>query len=940
MNRKSVLVALLSLWMGSMAAVGQQLNMADQLPVDPEVRIGQLDNGMSYYLRHNENPAGMADFYILYNVGSIQEEDSESGLAHFLEHMAFNGTKNFPGNSMIDWLESIGLQFGTNVNAATGMEMTYYMLSQVPLKRESIVDSTLMILHDWSHFITLDDREIDKERGVIIEERRQRNNADFRLGRKAAPYIFNRSRYADRDMIGSEEFLRSFSGDQLRDFYHRWYRPDLQAVIVVGDIDVDQVESRIREMMADIPAAENPQPKEQIAIPENIEPLVTVISDPEIAGSSVSLYIKRRALPVDFNNRVGVYNMNLQLNAGIAMANMRLAEIAGSGAPFKSAQLHSLPLTFNDETISLQVSMGNGQLVSDFKAAYEELERIRRYGFSESEFENFKTSLLRSAKYVFETSSKRDNSGFVWEYISNYTKNKPILSAQHQWALTQLLVQQMKLEEVNKLLGMLMTQSNTVLIAMVPEKAGSNVPSESEFEDVLKSVREAEIEPYQERIIDEPLLAEADAIVPGKVISSKPGEYGATVWTLSNGIRVLVKPTPYSPSQIVMSAEASGGLSVVDDKDYFSASTLMPLVNRSGLGNFNTNDLKKVIGTKVAAVAPSLNRFSSGLNGSAAKSDLETMLQLTYLYFTNPRFSRDEFDKMIERNRASMENTTGSADRDFLEQMNVAMYGDDKNPRTQVPNLEALAQVDFERIQALYDKFFCDAAGNYTFYFLGDIDMAELQPLVEKYLGALPAGDSKLAWKDDQVRAREGEIRKRFQIPMQTPQSTVSYTYSGKIDYNQENTMLITMLASCLQTRYLELIREEKGGSYGVTVNGNLDRQPEESYNLSVSFRTNPAMVDELTQVVEDELNNIAKNGPDRSDVDKTLSFWKKTRPDGMKNNGAWLTLMKTYENWGEDWNTDFDEFVQKITPKRIQKLAKKIVADGNVAKIIMDPVQ
>ena len=940
MIKRSVLTALLALWMGSTISVAQQLNMADQLPVDPEVRIGKLDNGMTYYLRHNENPAGMADFYILYNVGSIQEEDSETGLAHFLEHMAFNGTKNFPGNSMINWLESIGLQFGTNVNAATGMEMTYYMLSQVPLKRESIIDSTLLILHDWSHYISLDDKEIDKERGVIIEERRQRNNADYRLGRKAAPYIYNHSRYADRDMIGSEAFLRSFSGDQLRDFYHRWYRPDLQAILVVGDIAVDQVESRIKEMMADIPAPVNPQPKEQISVPGNNEPLIKVITDPEITGSTASLYIKRKAFPVAYNNRVGVYAMNLQFNAAIAMANMRLAEIAGSGAPFKSAQLHSLPLTFNDETISLQVSMGNGNVLTDFKAACEELERIRRFGFSESEFETFKISLLRSAKYVYQTGNKRENSSFAWEYIANYTKNQPILSAQHQWALTQLLVQQMKLEDVNQLLSTLLTKSNNVLIVMVPDKKGIDVPAETELGTVMADVRNTDLAPYQERIIHEPLLPNADRIVPGYVITTEDGLYGSVVWTLNNGIRVVVKPTTFSPSQIVMSAEASGGLSMVDDQDYFSASTLMPLVKRSGLGNFSVNDLKKVIGTKVAAVSPNLSRFSSGLSGSAAKSDVETMLQLTYLYFTKPRFARDEFEKMVGNNRANMENAQGSAQLDFMERMNVAIYGDKNNPRTQAPTEEALKQVNFERMQALYNALFCDAAGNYIFYFLGDIDTVQLRPMIGKYLGALPAGTQKLAWHDDRVRARKGQITKRFEVPMQTPQSTVSYNYTGEIAFNQENTMLLAMLSSCLQTRYLESIREDKGGTYGVTVNGNLARQPIETYTLSVSFKTDPAMVDDLVTVVEDEFQEIVKNGPNRSDMANILAFWKKTRPDGMKNNGAWLTLLKTYENWGEDWNTDFDEFLKKITPERVQALAQKIADDNNLVKVIMDPAK
>ncbi len=937
---KRIIIAVCMLLFVYSWGAAQQLNMASTLPMDSTVRIGKLDNGLTYYLRHNGSPANMADFYILYNVGSIQETDTQTGLAHFLEHMAFNGTKNFPGNSMINWLEKTGLQFGTNVNGATGMEMTYYNLTQVPLKRQSIIDSTLLILHDWSHFLLLDDSEINKERGVIIEERRQRNDATFRLGRKAAPYIYNKSRYADRDMIGSEEFLKTFSGDSLRSYYERWYRPDLQAIIVVGDIDVDEVELKIKDLMADIPTPVNPEPKEKIDIPENDQPLVTVISDPEINSTTASLYIKRKAIPAEYNDKLGVFNMNLQMNAAIAMANIRLGDIASTSSAFKSVQVLNVPLTLNDQVISLQVTMPNDDIQNRYKAAYEELERLRRYGFTESEFEFLKTSLLRSAKYFYENSNRRDNGSLIWECINNYTKNQPILTPEYQWKLTEYFVSKMQLEDVNKLFSTLLTASNNVLIVMVPENDYIQYPSEEEMVNVMAQVRTGELEPYKEEIIDKPLLPEAQNIKRGKVVKTEKGEYGSTVWTLNNGIKVMVKPTTYSPSQIEMSASASGGLSIVDDKDYFSASTLIPLISRSGVGEFNINELKKVIGTRVASVSPSIGRFSSELNGSAAKSDLETLMQLTYLYFTKPRFVKEDFDNMIMRNRANLSNKKGSADMTFLEKMNVAIYGDENNVRTQAPSIDALEQIRFKRMQALYNQFFCDAAGNYTFYFLGDIDINVLKPMVEKYLGSLNAGTQKLAWRDDKVRTNEGPVEKRFEYPMETPQSTVCYNYSGSIKYNQENTMLMAMLSSCLQTRYLKSIREDKGGSYGVSVNGDLSRQPIEGYNLSVSFKTNPAMVDELVQIVEDELKDIAENGPNKVDMDKVLSFWKKTRPDGMKNNGAWLTLMKTYNDWGEDWNNDFDQFLKKITPKKVQNLARQIVNDNSVAKIIMDPAK
>ncbi len=937
---KRIIPGILSLLLGITSVCAQQLNMADKLPFDPEVKVGKLKNGLTYYLRHNESQKGLADFYILHNVGSIQEEDSQAGLAHFLEHMAFNGTKNFPGNSMVSWLESIGLQFGTNLNAATGMEMTYYMLSQVPLKRESILDSTLLVLHDWSHFISLEDEEIDKERGVINEERRQRNNAFFRAGRKAAPVYYNHTRYADRDMLGTEEFLKTFPSESLRNYYHRWYRPDLQAVIVVGDIDVAQVEEKLINMMADIPAPVNPEPKTIISIPGNVEPLMTVITDPEITEASASLYIKRDALPVEYNSRVGVYNMDLLLNAALSMANARLAEMAQAVAPFRGAQLVNSPISFSTDAVGFHVSSAKGNLPLAFEAAYTELERIRRYGFTAPELETFKTTILRGAKYAYETADQRDNESYVWECIENYTKNKPVLSAKHEWAVLSLLVSQMKLDDVNKLLSTLLTQSNNVLVTIVPEEAGVVVPTTEQMASIMAKVRRTELQPYEMKVIDKPLISNVDTIKAGKVVDTKEGVYGSTEWILCNGIKVLVKPTTYSPSQVSMSAYADGGLSIVDDADYFTAQNLIPLINMSGLGDFDAIDLKKVIGTKVAMATPTISRFSTGISGGAAKSDVETMLQLTYLYFTSPKLNRDKFERMMETSRRRIEVTKTSAEYIMREKTNVAIYGEDNNVRTQPPTVNTIDAIDFDKMDDIYNQFFCDAAGNYTFYFLGDIDLNQLQPLVEKYLGSLPVGSSKLTWHDDKVRAHKGESSVRFEVPMQTPQSTVFYNYTGDIEFNQDNTLLMAMLSSCLQTRYLETIREDKGGTYGVTVNGSLARQPIPTYTMSVSFKTNPEMVDELAAIVDEELHKMAEVGPNKAEVDKNLSFWLKARPDAMKNNGAWLTLMQNYETWGEDWNNDYEEMVKGITPERVREFAQKIVNDGNAVKIIMDPAK
>lgn len=917
-------------------ACAQQLNMADVLPLDTAVRVGKLDNGMAYYLRHNAKSAGLADFYIVYDVGSIQEEDSQSGLAHFLEHMAFNGTEHFPGDSMIRWLESIGMQFGTNLNAATGMEMTYYQLTQVPLKRESIMDSMLLILHDWSGYLTLEDKEIDKERGVIVEELRQRNNAAFRVGRKAASYVYGDTRYAQRDMLGLEEFLRTFDSRELREFYKRWYRPDLQAVVIVGDFDVDVMEAKLKKVMADIPKPQNPDAKEEIRIPDDSSPVVAVITDPEQQTCNVNFYIRRAAVPKELNNRVGATYMNMMINIAAAMMNARFRELAQQeGCPFASARLQNIPLTNTCDALELQVVARGDAIAEAFTSAYGELERIRRYGFTREELDQVCTGILRGGKYAYETAEERENGMLVWECINHYVKNTPLMSPRHKWAVTQLmLMKRMTLQEVNELMQQLITPANNVLVITAPEKVKATLPKAEILENFFSWVRTVEIEAYQTEKIDRPLLSEE--ITPGRVIKTKKGEYGSTVWKLKNGIRIVVLPTTDSPYQIIMSGQASGGISMVPTGEYYTASMVAQVVNASGVGDFTAEQLRKVIGSKVVSVQPAITRFSTDINGSAAKGDVETMLQLTYLYFTRPNFDRGRFDMMIEANRMNLANSVNSPDFIMTQMVNKVTYGDQL--RTQIPNEQTLAGINFDKIEFWYRNLFTDAAGNYTFYFVGDIDMETFKPLVEKYIGGLPAGKQQLAWKDDGVRVIPGMKEERQEIHMETARSMVSLAYSGDMEYTQQNMMTMGLLAACLQSRYNQVIREEKGGSYGVTVNGSLARQPIGTYDLKVTFQTNPDMVEELVQVVKDELARIADKGPDRGDLNKHLEYWRKMEAQNAKNVQTRLILLQTYYTWGEDWDVDYEKLLKSVTPEKVRELAGKIVADGNLKEVVVNP--
>lgn len=569
-------------------------------------------------------------------------------------------------------------------------------------------------------------------------------------------------------------------------------------------------------------------------------PVVTVITDPEQQTCNANFYIRRAAVPKELNNRVGATYMNIMINIAAAMMNTRFGELAQQeGCPFASAHLQNVPLTNTCDALELQVVARGDAIAEAFTSAYGELERVRRFGFTEEELEQVRTGILRGGKYAYETAGDRETGMLVWECINHYVKNTPLMSPRHKWAVTQLmLMKQVTLQEVNELVQQLISLANNVLVISAPEKAKRVLPETEILENFFSWVRTVEMEPYQTEKIDRPLLSEE--VISGRVIKTKKGKYGSTVWMLKNGIRVVVLPTTDTPYQIVMSGQASGGLSMIPTEDYYSVSMLAQVVSASGVGDFTAEQLRKVLGSKVVNIQPTINRFSTDINGSAAKGDVETMLQLTYLYFTRPNFDRGRLDMVIEANRKNLENSVNSPDFVMTQMVNKITYGDQQ--RTRIPDEQILAGIDCGKISSWYRNLFTDAAGNYTFYFVGDIDMETFKPLVEKYIGGLPAGKQQLGWKDDGVRVLPGVKEERQEIRMETARSMVSIGYSGGMDYTQQNMMTMGMLSACLQSRYNQIIREEKGGSYGVSVNGTLSRQPIGTYDLKVTFQTNPDM--------------------------------------------------------------------------------------------------
>ena len=922
-------------------SVSAQINPMQPIPADPEVRTGKLENGMTYYIRHNEKPKGQADFYILHDVGAIQEEDDQQGLAHFLEHMAFNGTKNLPGKQLIEYLETVGVKFGYNLNAGTSWDYTVYNISDVPTSRQGIIDSAMLVLHDWSHFIALQPEEIDSERGVIMEELRTRDGASWRSTMKLLQALGKGTRYEHRNLIGYLDGLKSFEHDALERFYHKWYRPDYQAIIIVGDLDAEATEARLKEMMADIPApaADAPQ-KEVIVVPDNEEPIVSIFTDPEMQGSRVQIFIKRPALPEEMNNMVAAEIVNITEAYMSTMENARLQEIAMQpDAPFLGAGMGTGDVIGIIPTLNATVFTAmtqDGQLARGMEAIYTEMEKAARHGFTQGEFERAQENLMRQVERTYANRNDRTNSQFVSTYLSNYRKNAPMPDAETEWKLDSMIIKMLNVDVINAYAREVIKPENQVIVVTAPEKEGVVNPTEEEVLAIRDKVMAAEIEAYEDDVVKEPLISEGTELKGSPVKKTEQNEeYGATVWTLANGTKIVVKPTTFKADEVRMNAQAKGGLSILTDEEYYMGE-MMPAVNSmSGVGKFSATELRKQLSGKSAGVQPSVSEYASTMSGSCSPKDIETMLQLVYLNFTQPRFDRTDYDNLMKMLRTQLENARTNPDFQMQEKTLDVLYG--HNPRRQVINTEIIDKFDFEALPAIYRKLYPDV-NSFRFTFVGNIDPEVLKPLVEKYIGSIPASKKPMTFVDDKAYPVKGEVEETFRTPMQQPKVSVNFTFTGEMDYSIKNKVALTFLTQALNSRYLVSIREEKGGTYGVQVYGSTGYIPRETYSLTMAFDTNEEMADELCEIILKELRKIVEEGPLTEDIEKTREFLVKNWKNSLEQNGSWMSYLQAKYGSGLDYLADQEEAVRTTTNADVQALARKILEDGNMVKVMMRP--
>ena len=926
----------------AMTSAMAQLNPMEPIPADKDVRTGKLENGMTYYIRHNEKPKGQADFHILHDVGAIQENDAQQGLAHFLEHMAFNGTKNLPGKQMIEYLEKVGVKFGANLNAGTSWDMTSYMMKDVPTSREGIIDSALLILHDWSHFIALQPEEIDSERGVIMEELRTRDNASWRSTMKMLQALGKGTKYEHRNLIGYLDGLKGFQHKELEDFYNTWYRPDYQAVVIVGDIDVDAVENKLKTLMSDIPApAADAAQKEVITVPDNEEPIVSIYTDPEMQGSKIQLFVKRPALPEQMNNLIYGEMFDVIQAYMTTMENARLQEISMKpdapflGAGMGSGEIGVIP-TLNATTFVAMTQ--DGKLAEGFEAIYTEMEKVRRYGFTQGEFERAQNDLMRRAERAYANRNDRRNGEFVQTYLNNYSKNTPMPDAETEWQLDSMLIKMINVEAVNGFAQQVIYPRNQVIVVTAPEKEGIVNPTAEELLAIREKVANAEIEAYEDNTVKEPLIPEGTVLKGSPVKkTAQDATLGTTEWTLANGVKVVVKPTTYKADEVRMSAVAKGGLSILSDEEFYMGEMMPAFNSMSGVGKFSATDLKKQLSGKSASVQPSVENYASAVNGYCSPKDLETMMQLLYLNFTQPRFDQNDYNTLMKMLRSQLDNVKSNPDYLMEEKFIDVAYGN--NPRRQMISSEIIDKFSFEALPAIYRKLYPDA-NSFTFTIVGNVDLDALKPLVEKYIGSIPVSKKAMTFADDKCAPVKGDVTEEFTAPMQQPKVSVHYMFSGKMPYTLKDKAALTFLTQALNSRYLISIREEKGGTYGVQVSGSTEYIPDETYKLDIRFDTNEEMADELREIVMKEIREIAENGPKTEDIEKNREFMLKSWKNSLEQNAGWMNYIQAKYGPGLEYLKDYEQVIRSLTNADVQAMAKKVLGDNNLVKVVMRPAK
>ena len=931
MNFKKQFVALLVLVACALTTFAQQM---PPIPMDPNVRVGKLENGLTYYIRYNNYPEGQANFYIAQKVGSSIEEDNQRGLAHFLEHMCFNGTEKFPGNGVVKYLESIGVKFGGDLNAYTSIDETVYNIDNVPMSVAGAVDSCLWILHDWAGGLLLEDEDIDKERGVIHEEWRQRNTAQQRMMEAVSLEMYPNSPYGARFPIGTMEVIDNFPYQALRDYYEKWYRPDQQAIVVVGDVNVDEIEAKIKGIFADLTMPENPAERIYYPIADNKEPIIALAQDKEQQYGIVYLYAKHEAIPNEAKGDMQYLILDYAKSMFAQMMHGRMNELAMQpDAPFVEGMVSDgeFFLAKTKGAVNGAIVPKEGKMKESVAVLYREMLRAQRHGFTESEYVRARAEYLTNLESAYNERAKVRSQRYCKEYVRHFIDNEPMPGIEIEYSIMSQYAPNLPVELVNQVVASLMSDSNLVVMAMLPEKEGLVHPTKEEIAQLLADVAAEDITAYEDKVSDEPLIAEEPA--GGKVVKVKEAKHGYKQLTLSNGATVYLKSTDFKADQIMMSVVSKGGTALYDASEAINLGQVVDVIENNGIGNFSTTDLQKVLAGKKARVAPYINLNMEGMNGSSTPKDFETLMQLTYLQFTAPRLDDEAFASYKSKMKAMLENQELDPQTALGDTITKVLYNN--HPRAISMKAADVEKTDDARILEIYKERFANAA-DFSFIFTGAIDEAVAIPLIEKYIGGLPAGGKKEKIVDAKVDIQKGEIKNIFEKQMATPSATVYLVYSGKMKHNLKNVLMMSVTDQILDIIYTEEIREKEGGTYGVGTSGSITRVPKETFRLLVMFQTAPELREKLTGIAVDLLNKYAEEGPRQKDLDKVREYMLKKYAENQKENSYWANMLHNEVVLGYDGYTDYEKTLNSITTEDLKNFMKSLLKQGNAIEVSM----
>lgn len=907
---------------------------------DNTIRKGILPNGMTYYIRHNAQTKGVADFYIAQKVGSILEEKRQRGLAHFLEHMAFNGTKHFPGNTLqpgiVAWCESVGIKFGANLNAYTSVDQTVYNISAAPVTREGVIDSCLLILNDWSHELLLTDKEIDKERGVIEEEWRTRRSgmAMQRLSEQAMPVIYAGTKYSDCMPIGNIDIVRTFPYNDLRDYYSKWYRPDLQAIIVVGDINEDKIEEKIKKLFAKIPLPQNPAHRIYYPIGNNEKMILYTATDKEQPTVNFTLYMKRDVTPKQERNTIQNYADDYKTNILRMAINDRLEELSRTkNAPFISASVRSgnFFLASTKDAFELSGVLKEGKALEAIQLLVGEVERARANGITIDELKRGKAEMLSYAENDYNDRSNRRNGEFVEQCVQNFLEETPIIEPEKELEIVRKLDKTVTIDDVNALAKTIITNQNQVVTMFGPDKNTFKMPTNSSIENAILKAQKQHYTPYKtQNTLTERLITKLPK--PGSIISERTYKYGYTEFTLSNGLKVYVRPTNFEPDEVNLKLFSLGGKNIYPDSEMPNLTYLMAGATIGGVAQYNDLTLEKMLAGKTATVTPFIDNDTRGMAGTSNVKDTKTLLELVYLYFTQPRKDPQAFKNLMEQQQEFLTNAHVNPMLAYNDTLHKVAYATN---RMASMNKEQLKRVNYNRIMHIYKELFANAA-NFKLILTGNININKLKPLLCQYIATLPSNNTKETIGTYEPKLVDGKKTYVFHKKQTTPTAITTIVIKGKMEYNNRNELLMDAIGQLLRIVYTEKVREDKGGTYSVQVSGNLQHHPNDEALLRIAFQTDPQKYNDLIPIVYKELEKMATEGPSQQDLDKVKAYELKVYNQVLRMNNYWEYVLYTDLYNGIDVDTDFRYIVENMTCDDIRTTLRNLLNQNNCIEVTM----